>query len=312
MKQQDGAILKEEVSEEEIADGRGCLDGHPRGQDDAGRDGKARRSGRQVLQGPRHRPGRGRGSSVAGAIRRNRAGLSDPNRPIGSFLFLGPTGVGKTELAKALAEYLFDSEKAMVRIDMSEYMEKFSRAAPDRRASGIRGLRRGRPAHRGRAPQALLAWSCSTRSRRPIPDVFNILLQVLDDGRLTDGQGRVVNFKNCHHHHDLQRGKPDHPRACSRGSRLRRGPGHRWRDHGRDGREDDVHDARAGRQAHAGVHEQDSGCPFHDVPPRVPESYRRRDHLQRAVHLGLSSLSSICSSKQVRDRLAGSPYHAWT
>ena len=94
-------------------------------------------------------------TAVANAIRRSRAGLSDPNRPIGSFMFLGPTGVGKTELARALAEFLFDDERAMVRIDMGEYMEKHSRQPPDRRASRLRRLRRGRPAHRGRAPPAV-------------------------------------------------------------------------------------------------------------------------------------------------------------
>ena len=95
-------------------------------------------------------------AAVANAIRRSRAGLSDPNRPIGSFLFLGPTGVGKTELARTLAEFLFDDERAMVRIDMSEYMEKHSVVAPRRRPPGLRRLRRGRPADRGRAPAALL------------------------------------------------------------------------------------------------------------------------------------------------------------
>ena len=94
--------------------------------------------------------------AVANAIRRSRAGLSDPNRPIGSFMFLGPTGVGKTELARALAEFLFDDEKAMVRIDMGEYMEKFSGQPSDRRASRLRRLRRGRPADRGGAPPAVL------------------------------------------------------------------------------------------------------------------------------------------------------------
>ena len=95
-------------------------------------------------------------AAVANAIRRSRAGLSDPNRPIGSFMFLGPTGVGKTELARALAQFLFDDDHAMVRIDMGEYMEKFSRQPPDRRAPRLRRLRRGRPADRGRAPPAVL------------------------------------------------------------------------------------------------------------------------------------------------------------
>ena len=124
MKQQDGAILKEEVSEEEIASVVAAWTGIPvakmmQGEMEKLVDLEEVLKGRVIGQDEAV-------GVVAGAIRRNRAGLSDPNRPIGSFLFLGPTGVGKTELAKTLAEYLFDSEKAMVRIDMSEYMEKFS------------------------------------------------------------------------------------------------------------------------------------------------------------------------------------------
>ena len=107
--------------------------------------------------------------AVSNALRRSRAGLQDPDRPIGTFLFLGPTGVGKTELARALAEFMFDSQDAMVRIDMSEYMEKHAVVAARRRASRLRRLRGGRPAHRGRAPAPVLASSCSTRSRRPTP-----------------------------------------------------------------------------------------------------------------------------------------------
>lgn len=124
VKQQDGAILKEEVSDDEIAEVVSTWTGIPVQKMMQGEMAKL-----VDLEDKLHERVVGQDeavSSVAGAIRRNRAGLSDPNRPIGSFLFLGPTGVGKTELAKALAEYLFDSEKAMVRIDMSEYMEKFS------------------------------------------------------------------------------------------------------------------------------------------------------------------------------------------
>ena len=106
--------------------------------------------------------------AVASALRRSRAGLQDPDRPIGTFLFLGPTGVGKTELARALAEFMFDSQDAMVRIDMSEYMEKHSVSTTGRRAARLRRLRRGRPADRGGPPPAVLASCCSTRSRRPI------------------------------------------------------------------------------------------------------------------------------------------------
>lgn len=135
-------------------------------------------------------------AAVAGAIRRNRAGLSDPNRPIGSFLFLGPTGVGKTELAKALAEYLFDTERAMVRIDMSEYMEKHSVARLVGAPPGYVGYDEG-----GQLTEAVRRKPYSVilldEVEKAHPDVFNILLQVLDDGRLTDGQGRVVSFKNA-------------------------------------------------------------------------------------------------------------------
>ena len=135
-------------------------------------------------------------AAVAGAIRRNRAGLSDPNRPIGSFLFLGPTGVGKTELAKALAEYLFDTERAMVRIDMSEYMEKHSVARLVGAPPGYVGYDEG-----GQLTEAVRRKPYSVilldEIEKAHPDVFNILLQVLDDGRLTDGQGRVVSFKNA-------------------------------------------------------------------------------------------------------------------
>ena len=105
--------------------------------------------------------------AVSDAVRRTRAGVADPNRPTGSFLFLGPTGVGKTELAKALADFLFDDERAMVRIDMSEYGEKHSRGAAGRCASRLRRLRPGRSAHRGGAASARTRWCCSTRSRRP-------------------------------------------------------------------------------------------------------------------------------------------------
>ena len=134
--------------------------------------------------------------AVANALRRSRAGLQDPDRPIGTFLFLGPTGVGKTELARALAEFMFDSPG---RDDPHRHVRVHGEAlgvAAGRRASRLRRLRRGRPADRGGPPPALLASSCSTRSRRPIRDVFNTLLQVMDDGRLTDGQGRTVSFKN--------------------------------------------------------------------------------------------------------------------
>jgi ATP-dependent Clp protease ATP-binding subunit ClpB len=133
--------------------------------------------------------------AVSNAIRRARAGLQDPNRPMGSFLFLGPTGVGKTELTKALAEFLFDSEQAMVRIDMSEYMERHSVARLIGAPPGYVGYEEGgslTEAVRRRPYQVILF----DEIEKAHPDVFNVLLQVLDDGRLTDGQGRTVDFRN--------------------------------------------------------------------------------------------------------------------
>ena len=134
--------------------------------------------------------------AVAGAIRRSRSGLADPDRPIGSFLFMGPTGVGKTELAKALAEQLFDDERNIVRIDMSEYMEKFSVQRLIGAPPGYVGYDEG-----GQLTEAVRRHPYSVilldEVEKAHPDVFNILLQVLDDGRLTDGQGRVVSFKNA-------------------------------------------------------------------------------------------------------------------
>ena len=134
-------------------------------------------------------------AAVSKAVRRARAGLQDPNRPIGSFLFLGPTGVGKTELTKALAEFLFDDESAMVRIDMSEYMEKHSVARLIGAPPGYVGYDEGgslTEAVRRRPYQVILF----DEVEKAHPDVFNVLLQVLDDGRLTDGQGRTVDFRN--------------------------------------------------------------------------------------------------------------------
>ncbi len=132
---------------------------------------------------------------VASSIRRSRMGLSDPNRPIGSFIFVGPTGVGKTELAKSLAWFLFDDENAMVRIDMSEYMEKHSVARLIGAPPGYVGFEEGGQLTEAirRRPYAVVLFDEIEKAHR---DVFNALLQILDDGRLTDGQGRVVNFKN--------------------------------------------------------------------------------------------------------------------
>jgi ATP-dependent Clp protease ATP-binding subunit ClpB len=134
-------------------------------------------------------------SAVANALRRARSGLQDPNRPIGSFVFLGPTGVGKTELARALAEFMFDDERAMVRIDMSEYMEKHTVSRLVGAPPGYVGYEEG-----GQLTEAVRRRPYSVvlldEIEKAHPDVFNILLQILDDGRLTDGQGRTVDFRN--------------------------------------------------------------------------------------------------------------------
>jgi ATP-dependent Clp protease ATP-binding subunit ClpB len=132
---------------------------------------------------------------VANAVRRSRSGLSDPKRPIGSFIFMGPTGVGKTELARALAEFLFDDERALVRLDMSEYMEKHSVARMIGAPPGYVGYEEGGQLTEQirRHPYAVVLLDEIEKAH---PDVFNILLQILDDGRLTDGKGRTVDFRN--------------------------------------------------------------------------------------------------------------------
>jgi ATP-dependent Clp protease ATP-binding subunit ClpB len=134
-------------------------------------------------------------SAVSDAIRRSRAGLSDPNRPYGSFMFLGPTGVGKTELTKALAAFMFDSEDALIRIDMSEFMEKHSVARLIGAPPGYVGYEEGGYLTEAvrRKPYSVILLDEIEKAH---PDVFNVLLQVLDDGRMTDGQGRTVDFKN--------------------------------------------------------------------------------------------------------------------
>jgi len=134
-------------------------------------------------------------TAVANAVRRARSGLQDPNRPIGSFIFLGPTGVGKTELARALAEFLFDDENAIVRIDMSEYMEKHSVSRLIGAPPGYVGYEEGGQLSEAvrRRPYSVVLFDEIEKAHH---DVFNVLLQVLDDGLLTDGQGRTVDFKN--------------------------------------------------------------------------------------------------------------------
>ncbi len=192
-KQDDGGLLKEEVTTDEIAEVVSSWTGVPVSKMMQGEMDKLKN-----LEGQLHERVIGQDeavSAVAAAVRRSRAGLSDPDRPIGSFFFLGPTGVGKTELAKALAECLFDDERSLVRIDMSEYMEKFSVQRLIGAPPGYVGYDEG-----GQLTEAVRRHPYSVilmdEMEKAHPDVFNILLQVLDDGRLTDGQGRVVSFKN--------------------------------------------------------------------------------------------------------------------
>ena len=192
-KQDAGGLLKEEVTSEEIAEVVSAWTGVPVSKMMQGELDKLRN-----LESELHRRVIGQDeavSAVAAAVRRSRAGLSDPDRPIGSFFFLGPTGVGKTELAKALAECLFDDERALVRIDMSEYMEKFSVQRLIGAPPGYVGYDEGGQLTEAvrRHPYAVVLLDEMEKAH---PDVFNVLLQVLDDGRLTDGQGRVVSFKN--------------------------------------------------------------------------------------------------------------------
>jgi ATP-dependent Clp protease ATP-binding subunit ClpB len=191
--QKDAPMLKEEVDEEDIAKLVSKWTGIP-----AGRllEGEAQKLVhmeerlRQRVIGQDEALGR-----VANAVRRSRAGLSDAKRPIGSFIFLGPTGVGKTELARALAEFLFDDEKLMIRIDMSEYMEKHSVSRLIGAPPGYVGYEEGGQLTEQvrRHPYSVILFDEIEKAH---PDVFNILLQILEDGRLTDGKGRTVDFRN--------------------------------------------------------------------------------------------------------------------
>ena len=187
------ALVKEEVDAEAIAEVVGRWTGIPVSRLVEGEREKLTRMEEQLSRrvvGQEHAL-----KAVADAVRRSRAGLSDPNKPIGSFLFLGPTGVGKTETCRALAEFLFDTEEAMVRIDMSEYGEKHAVARLIGAPPGYVGYDEGGQLTETvrRRPYCVVLLDEIEKAH---PDVFNILLQVLDDGRLTDGQGRTVDFKN--------------------------------------------------------------------------------------------------------------------
>ena len=191
--QHDGAMLKEEVDEEDVAEIVAKWTGVPVSRLMEGEMAKLVR-----LEDHLHERVVGQDEpvrAVSNAIRRSRAGLSDPNQPIGSFLFLGPTGVGKTELARALAEFLFDDERAMVRIDMSEYMEKHTVSRLVGAPPGYVGYEEGGQLTEAvrRRPYAVILLDEIEKAHS---DVFNVLLQLMDDGRLTDGQGRTVDFTN--------------------------------------------------------------------------------------------------------------------
>ncbi len=191
--QKNGAMLKEEVTEEDISRVVSSWTGIPVSRLQEGEKQKLVRMEERLaarVVGQKKAI-----SAVANAVRRARAGLQDENRPIGSFLFLGPTGVGKTELSKALAEFLFDDEAAMVRIDMSEYMEKHSVARLIGAPPGYVGYEEGGQLseHVRRKPYSVVLFDEIEKAHH---DVFNVLLQVLDDGRITDGQGRTVDFRN--------------------------------------------------------------------------------------------------------------------
>jgi ATP-dependent Clp protease ATP-binding subunit ClpB len=191
--QKDAPMLKEEVDEEDIAKLVSKWTGIPAGRLLEGEAQKLVRMEerlRQRVVGQDDALAR-----VANAVRRNRAGLSDPNRPIGSFIFMGPTGVGKTELARAVAEFLFDDEKSMIRIDMSEYMEKHSVSRLIGAPPGYVGYEEGGQLTEQvrRHPYSVILFDEIEKAH---PDVFNVLLQILEDGRLTDGKGRTVDFRN--------------------------------------------------------------------------------------------------------------------
>ena len=187
-------MVKDEVGPDDVADVVSAWTGIPAGRLLEGETEKLLRM--EEFLGKRLIGQQAAVRAVSDAVRRARAGISDPDRPTGSFLFLGPTGVGKTELAKALADFLFDDERAMVRIDMSEYGEKHSVARLVGAPPGYVGYEEG-----GQLTEAVRRRPYSVvlldEVEKAHPEVFDVLLQVLDDGRLTDGQGRTVDFRNA-------------------------------------------------------------------------------------------------------------------
>ena len=191
--QKDGVYLKEEVDEEDVAEVVAKWTGVPVSKM---LEGEMQKLVKMEQNLSKRVIGQDEAlEAVANAVRRARAGLQDPNRPIGSFIFLGPTGVGKTETAKALAEFMFDDERAMVRLDMSEYMEKHAVARMIGAPPGYVGYDEGGQLTEAvrRRPYSVVLFDEIEKAH---PDVFNVLLQILDDGRLTDSKGRVVDFKN--------------------------------------------------------------------------------------------------------------------
>ncbi len=192
--QKDGGLLKEEVGPEDIAEVVAKWTGIPVSKMLEGDVDKLLKMEDRISQRVVGQPEAI--VAVADAVRRARSGLQDPNRPIGSFIFLGPTGVGKTELARALAEFLFDDEQAMIRVDMSEYMERHSVSRLIGAPPGYVGYEEGGYLTESvrRRPYSVVLFDEIEKAH---PEVFNALLQILDDGRLTDGKGRTVDFKNC-------------------------------------------------------------------------------------------------------------------
>ncbi len=246
--------------------------------------------------------------AVSNAIRRSRAGLSDPNRPNGSFLFLGPTGVGKTELSKALAEFLFDTEEAMVRIDMSEFMEKHSVARLIGAPPGYVGYEEGGYLTEAvrRKPYSVLLLDEVEKAH---PDVFNVLLQVLDDGRLTDGQGRTVDFRNTVVIMTFEPRQSAHPGAGRRGELCaHEGRGLGDRGPALPARVPEPHRRRRRvSPARRGADPQDRGHPAHvPAPParRTGPRARARRLGARPARQGRFRPRLRCAAAQARDPAA--------